>query len=204
MTRRLVQNFGGMRAVVVSQIMPDTLRASLTRLGVLALHVPDAADLDPSEDCDLLIIDGDQGVPGALMTMLASGTMVPVVGLVGTEVPSRLRMLVEAGATAFIRKPVHGGAVYSSLFLAVNAFNRRRLADHRLAEHDRRRRGRRHVVKAILRMMALEPIDDEAAYETLRRRAMHARLGIEDFCEMWLEQAGPEPTNVIDPEKRHA
>ena len=202
MTRRLVQNFGGMRAIVVAQIMPDTLRASLARLGVLALHVPDAADLDPSEACDLLIIDGDQGVPAALMTMLAGG-VVPVVGLVGTEVPSRLRMLVEAGATAFIRKPVHGGAVYSSLFLAVNVFNRRRLADDRLAEHDRRRRGRRHVVKAILRMMALERIDDEAAYETLRRRAMHERLGIEDFCQAWLARTEHKDT-VTDPEKRYA
>jgi len=193
MTRmRLIQNFQGMRAVVISPLMPDALQATLTKLGLSVDHVSEhslasaRATLLPERD--VMIIDGDPGLPVPFIAAMTENRLpVPVIGMVGIEAPSRLRMLMEAGATAFLRKPVHGGAVYSSLYLGINAFRRRQQDEDSLAENDRRRRGRRHVVKAILRMMQRETMDDDAAYEALRRAAMRSRLGIEDFCEAWLQ-----------------
>ena len=193
---RLIQNFHGMRAIVVTPVMPEPLWSGLSRLGLLVEHMPvhDVArfETDLSAERDVMIIDDDPGVPAALVAVLSEQQLpVTVIGMVGTEAPSRLRMLMGAGATAFLRKPVHGGSLYSSLFLGINAFRRRQQAEDRLADHEKRRRGRRYVIKAILHMMQERAIDDDAAYEALRRAAMHARTGIEDFCEAWLQQVEP-------------
>lgn len=213
---RLIQNFQGLRAIVVAPVMPEPLQAGLARLGLLVEQVPehDAARFrtDLFAERDVVIIDGDAGAPAALVAVLGEQRLpVPVIGMVGMEAPSRLRMLMDAGATAFLRKPVHGGSVYSSLFLGINAFRRRQHAEERLADHEKRRRGRRHVIKAILHMMQREAIDDDAAYEMLRRAAMRARVGIEDFCEAWLQEARPagttatpEPHELIIQERNHA
>lgn len=191
---RLIQNFQGLRAVVISPAIPDALQIGLTRLGLAVEHVPEhnlaAAEGPLLPERDIVIIDGDPGVPSTLIALLIEQKLpVPIIGLVGTEAPSRLRMLMEAGATAFLRKPVYGGAVYSSLFLGVNVFRRRQQDENRLAENERRRRGRRHVIKAILQMMRQETVDDDTAYEMLRCAAMRTRLNIEDFCETWLLDA---------------
>ena len=205
---RLIQNFQGMRAIVVTPVMPDPLQAGLIRLGVLVEHMAEhdvarfAGDL--SAERDVVILDGDPGLPAPLVAVLSEQKLgVPVIGMVGTEAPSRLRMLMATGATAFLRKPVHGGSLYSSLFLGINAFRRRQQAEDRLAEHERRRRGRRHVVKAILHMMRSEAIDDDAAYEALRRAAMQARVGIEDYCEAWLLDVRPASGSATQ-ERNHA
>ena len=76
--------------------------------------------------------------------------------------------------------------------LAVNEHNRRRLLEERIARHEERRRGRRHVVKAILRLMQEHGLDDDAAYEALRREAMRARQPLEAYCET-LIRARPSP-----------
>lgn len=193
---RLIQNFQGLRALVIGPVMLEPLQVGLARLGLLVEPVTEqhlasaATDLLPERD--VVFIDGDPGMPSAILAVLTEQKLpVPVIGMVGIEAPSRLRMLMDAGATAFLRKPVHGGAIYSSLFLGVNAFRRRQQAEDRLADNERRRRGRRHVIKAILHVMGRDAIDDDAAYEKLRRAAMHARCGIEEFCEALLQEANP-------------
>jgi AmiR/NasT family two-component response regulator len=112
---------------------------------------------------------------------------VPVIGLLGVEAPGRLRALMALGATAFLRKPVYGPAVYSAVFLAVNAHRERRHLRAQIAAHDRRRSGRRFVIKTVLALMQRDGCDDEQAYEVLRRAAMRERVSIESYCETWLE-----------------
>lgn len=207
---RLIQNFQGFRAIVVSPAVPDVLRATLTRLGLDVEHVHEqslsAVNSTLLPERDVVIIDGDPGLPVAFVTAMTESRLpVPVIGLVGSEAPSRLRMLTEAGATAFLHKPVHGGAVYSSLYLGINTFRRRQQAEDFLADNEKRRRGRRHLVKAILLMMQREAMDDETAFDVLRRAAMRSRLGIEDFCEAWLRDNKPassETCSAINTQER--
>src|SRR5207253_1014039 len=78
---------------------------------------------------------------------------VPVIGLVGVEAPSRLKALVNLGATSFLRKPVHGGAVYTSLFMGINQFLLRAEMYERLQDLEERRRGRRAVIRAVILLM---------------------------------------------------
>lgn len=185
-TQRLIQNFRHYRGLLWagSDFHREILERTLLRLGLSLACVEqvDRAGLDP--DRDIVFLDADQPVNSALL--LEPGSSLPaatVVGLVGVEAPSRLKLLAEAGATAILRKPVQAAAVYSVLFLGVNNYRRLRAAELRLAEQDRKRRGRRFVIKAVVALVQARGLNDEEAYAELRRQSMRHRAPIEEFCE---------------------
>lgn len=189
--RRLIQNFRGMRGILWAgpDFASDALDRTLARLGVEMIRVEevDLGGLD--RDRDVLLIDGDQPLCPDLV--LASGSalpLVPAIGIVGSEAPSRLKLLTEAGTTALLRKPVHAATVYSALFLGVNTFRRMRAMEQRLAEGERRRNGRRFVIKAVVALVRGQGLDDDEAYARLRRESMRRRLELEEFCEALLAE----------------
>lgn len=188
---RLLQNFNGNRAFMVTDRASamDTLATALERLGVAiaAEHVVGSVgDIDLSDlsaERDVIFIDGDIGDCAALpLSPVGHLPPAPVIGVIGVTAPSRLKALMRAGATSFLRKPIHASAVYPALFVGVNEYRRHRHLEALLEDQERRRRGRRDVVKAIIRMMAAHGLDDDAAYDLLRRRCMAARQTMEDYC----------------------
>lgn len=195
-----IQNFSGFRARLVSEQTDanQPLVAALLRLGfTIAPHDPQAGwpeDLDPERD--LLFLEGDLHPRGIDRDETSSIVDVPVIGLLGVEAPGRLRALMALGATAFLRKPVYGPAVFPAVFLAVNTQRERRHLRAQLAAHDRRRAGRRFVVKAVLALMRRDGCDDDHAYEVLRHAAMRQRLSIETYCEIWLAEEAAEAAAV--------
>jgi AmiR/NasT family two-component response regulator len=189
--QRLIQNFRGNRAVLWGgpDAATETLEKTLAKVGVALARFEDVdlAALDPNRD--VLLIDGD--FPFNPASVLVSGTALPIapaIGIVGIEAPSRLRLLTEAGVTSFLRKPVHAGAIYSALFLCVNNYRRMRAMELRLAEHDRRRNGRRFVIKAVVTLVQSHGLNDEEAFAWLRRESMRRRQGIEESCEALLAE----------------
>ena len=208
---RLLQNFSGGRAIIVTD-QPDAvaaLTAPLLRLGVTTDAVdivasPAAIDASSLQaDRDVIFIDGDI-IDGAMLPVSAIGRLppAPVIGLLGVSAPSRLKALMRAGATSFIRKPVHSAAVYPALFVGINEYRRRRYLEVLLDDQERRRRGRRDVVKAIIRTMSIHGIDDDQAYDLLRRQSMQTRQTMEDLCQDLLRSAeGQEQHDVVPLQK---
>jgi AmiR/NasT family two-component response regulator len=195
MAPRLLQNFNGGRALIVTAnpSAVEALESTLAKLGVGAEYPAildgraqlDVAALNPERD--IVFVDGDlDGVLAIDIEEPARLPPVPVIGLVGVEAPSRLKNLINLGATSFLRKPVHGAAVYTSLFLGINQFLLRAELNGRLEEMDRRRRGRRSVIKAIVDLMSRAGIDDDEAYDRLRRESMRSRRSLEEYCEDYL------------------
>jgi AmiR/NasT family two-component response regulator len=197
MSPRLVQNFSGSRAIICAgecgSIEP--LARTLGNLGLTVEH-RGLADRPLANDCDslkpdrdILFLDGDSDVgttwAGPLAGLLPP---VPVIALVGHEAPSQLKALMQCGATAFLRKPVHGAGVYSALFVGVNEHRHRRHLEARLSEHESRRRSRRALIKAIVHLVRTSGMDDDAAYEYLRKESMKSRQSVEAFCETYIRQ----------------
>ena len=189
---RLLQNFSGGRAIVVTDRASslDMLMTALNRLGVgtdpadilESAAAIDVATLQP--DRDIIFIDGDiHGLTVLPLSPIGRLSPVPTIGLIGVSAPSRLKALMRAGATSFLRKPIHGAAVYPALFVGVNEYRRHRHLETLLVAQERRRQGRRDVVKAIIRTMAECGIDDDKAYDLLRRRSMKTRQTMEDLCK---------------------
>lgn len=202
MTFRPVQNFKGSRALVVIDRSgrESALASTLAKLGI-GCEYPEIAcgraQIDPKSlqpERDILIVDGDLGDVLAIDVNPASRLPpVPVIGLVGVEVPSRLKALVNLGATAFLRKPVHGGSVYSSLFMGVNQFLLRSDTHERLQDLEMRRRGRRAVLRAVVQLMRETGLNDDSAYSQLRRESMRARQNLELYCEEFLSRRARPP-----------
>ena len=201
MTFRLLQNFKGGRAIIVAKSSGRevTLETTLSKLGVSSEYPDivggrvqiDAASLQVERD--ILFIDGDLESAVAIEVDPASRLPpVPVIGLVGVEAPSRLKALVNLGATSFLRKPVHAGAVYTSLFMGINQFLLRSEVYGRLHDLEERRRSRRALVRAVICLMQ-SGLDEDAAYSQLRRESMRARQSLELYCEELLSRRARPP-----------
>lgn len=199
----LLQNFRGLRAVILAapSTCTDLLQTGLGRLGLVICSVA-AQDqtwqTNLSPDRDVLLVDADLGID---LTAALGGIVQPpvaVIALTGSDAPSRLKALMELGATGVIRKPVHPGSLYSALYLGINQFRARRELLTRLAEHERRRQGRRLLIKAIIRLMHERGMSDDAAYDFLRQESMRARMPLEHYCErlMTAQTRTPERTET--------
>lgn len=215
-SNRYVQNFRQRRALILSRDARaiETISMMVTRLGM------SVESLSP-EDCtlpllpegaeaqrDVLFLDGDLNVlPEMGLGGTGGGNMqthIPVLGLVGIEAPSRLRSLMQFGATAFLSKPVHRGSIFSALYLAINTFEN--MADLRLSvqELENRRRYRRHVIKAVTLVMKSHSLDDEGAFALLRKEAMRARLSLEAYCESAVQRSTARSLDDKGPDEKQA
>ncbi|MGA1832798.1 ANTAR domain-containing response regulator [Rhizobium wenxiniae] len=212
-SNRYVQNFRQRRALLLSNDTRaiETLSTMVTRLGM------ELQTLSPTygEFCavletadvqrDVLFLDGDLN----LFPEMGQGTttdlpQIPVVGLVGIEAPSRLRTLMQFGATAFLSKPVHSGAIFSALYLAINGFEQKTSLRLSIEELERRRRYRRHVIKAVTMVMKSHSLDDEGAFALLRKEAMRARLSLEAYCEGVVQRSTTQTVDDTETDKKQA
>lgn len=182
---RAIQNFRGFRALWWGPRgdAADALTGALHRLGLTLAYLDEIGVDAVAPERDILFVDGDGlfdpalfGRPGLILPAI------PVIGVVGVEAPSRLKALADTGATAFLRKPIHPATVYSSLFLAANNHARFSRLEAQLAEHNRRRSGRRYVIRAVVGLMNQSGMTDEQAYAHLRRESMRRRVGVEDYA----------------------
>ncbi|MGB3837463.1 ANTAR domain-containing response regulator [Castellaniella sp.] len=192
-----VKNFSRRRALIVTDDTAtlDRLCVSLGRVGVLAEAAQlqsEGIDLRDGNLCterDILFLDGDLNlvihVPSYEKTAVP---LIPIIGMVGIEAPSRLERLFAYGATAFIKKPIYAGAVFPSLFMSINGHLQRLQLTRYQHKQDMRRGMRRYVMKAVLMIMEEKNLTDEEAYDCLRRTSMNMQTSIEDLCKQMVEQ----------------
>lgn len=192
---RIIQNFIGYRATIATEQRPavEQLEDMLSKLGMTSVfaEVNDGKLVIEPGDKEVLFIDSDLNLTVETGALEPSRCL-PVIGIIGVEAPSRLRSLMQLGATATLRKPVHRASVYSTLFVGINEFRRRRHLADRVEEHERRRLMRKSIVKAVLIVMRSRRCDHATAYDFLRRESMRTRQSLEDFCETFIQAHGPE------------
>jgi len=192
MIPRVLQNFKGYRAVIVTPNRESVLGLVTTaeRLG-MEVYFPGItngqADIclsDLARERDVMFLDSDVDFSAIFSGWtIGSFLSIPVIGLVGVEAPGRLKHLIASGATEFLRKPVNGSAVFTALFLGVNQFLIRSSLELKIEEMERRKRGRKWIVKAIVKMMSVRGIGEDEAFTELRRESMRLRMNIEEYCE---------------------
>ena len=186
MSGGMVANFRGARALL---LMPDdanraALAATLTRLGVIV------ATEGPY---DVAFSDADDG---SGQVELPPGA--PSVAVIGSEAPSRLLRVARHGTMSHVVKPIRGAGVFAALVLAFNAHVARRRAEAERLALEARVKGRRDVVKAVLRLMRERGLDDDEAYAALRLESMRRRTTVEAFAAE--VAAAPAIAALIRPE----
>lgn len=202
MSAPVVRNFRGARALVchADDASRATLAENLLRLGLeVTLFDPAAGAGKPAlEEHDVVFFDADEGPDGAA----TDAPDVPLIALIGVEAPSRLARVVKRRAAAYIIKPVRSSGIYTALVVAFSEHARRKAEAEERAALGRRIASRRHMIKAILTIMDRDGLDDEAAFQSLRREAMHRRIPIEDVARQIVAEA--DATDEPAPETLNA
>lgn len=163
MTRPLIQNFRGIRGVVLHRAdrSRTVLTGTLTRLG-LKIDAADPLDgaavvRDAVKDAQLILFDADF-VETVVLSWAGDPVLVPLIAIVGLEAPGRLLRAFELEPAAVIHKPLRSTGIYSTVFFAVNEHRRRQDLAQKLRELEDRHRGRRFVTRAIVQMIALRHV----------------------------------------------
>ena len=111
----------------------------------------------------------------------------PLIALIGSEAPGRIDWALSAGADAQLLKPIGDGGVYSALLIARAAPNARKALLDDVDSLRRRLNERQTVVRAVNFLM-VSGVDEDAAYDRLRRMAMDWRINFEDAAQRVVAQ----------------
>jgi two-component system, response regulator PdtaR len=129
-------------------------------------------------DADVTLID-DEFLP---LTSPAERSFLgarAVIALLGTETPSRLKLVLELDPAAFLVKPLRSAGIYAALVLALERSERTNELRQQVLKLEERLRSRRVVLAAILQVMHSHGIGEPAAFALIRRTAMQQRKTIE-------------------------
>jgi two-component system, response regulator / RNA-binding antiterminator len=185
-TRRLIQNFRGINALVIhaEDRNRTILTETMTRLG-LKIYVSDPSDVVAIRNglggAEIVVFDTDM-VEGMALALAGERIMVPVIAIVGLEAPGRLQRAFELEPSAVLYKPLRSTGIYSALFFATNEHRRRNDVAQDLQLLEVRHRSRRFVTRAIVHLMRDRGIDDEEAFRLLRKESMRRRPTIEEYA----------------------
>ena len=186
MTRRLIQNFRGVHAMVIhaEDRNRTILTETLTRLG-LKIHMSDPSDpaaiRDGLVEAEIVVFDTDM-VEGVALASAGERIAVPIIAIVGLEAPGRLQRAFDLEPSAVLYKPLRSTGIYSALFFATNEHRRRNEIAQKLRLLEGRHRSRRFVTRAIVHLMRDRGVDDEEAFRLLRKESMRRRLTIEEYA----------------------
>jgi AmiR/NasT family two-component response regulator len=156
------------------------VRRQLDRLGMtITEHDPDSA-APPTESADVIVLDADI-IPIKSDTAALWKTDIPIIALVGTETPSRLKWLLDLQPASFLIKPLRSAGLYTALVVAFDCAQRKSEECARTERLEERVRSRRIVSAAVLLVMRSHEITEADAFSLIRRTAMRQRVTIEQL-----------------------
>ena len=171
------------RAVILHREHPsvDALKRQLDMLHIRVNVVwPQIDEADVASD--IVFFDADMGHDGQFPWPPSFAPM-PMIALIGSEAPGRIEWALAQGSNAHLLKPIGSTGAYSALLIATHAYQlTRNQADDIRALEDRLRQ-RPVVVRAILRLLQQEQLDEAGAWKRLRKIAMDWGMTIEETAE---------------------
>jgi AmiR/NasT family two-component response regulator len=182
MTRPSPFSVRGRRALMVMRDEREIsiLRRQLSRLGMtVAEH--DTAETPPQEQTvDVIVVDADSiPIKSELATAWKAGA--PIIALIGTETPSRLKWLLELQPASFLIKPLRSAGLYTALVVAFDSAQRRIEEAAHIEKLEDRIRSRRVVFAAVLQIMRAHGLSETDAFTLIRQTAMRHRTTIEQL-----------------------
>nr|QIO32947.1 ANTAR domain-containing protein [Bradyrhizobium sp. 1(2017)] len=154
------------------------VRRQFERLGIEGVAWEPGAAINFAPD--LMLIDDDflPVVHPALRALLGH---CPVIALLGTETPSRLKLVFELDPASFLVKPLRSAGIYAALVMAFERNERTNEFKQQIVKLEQRLRSRRIVLAAVLQVMHSRALAEPAAFALIRRTAMEQRKSIEEL-----------------------
>jgi AmiR/NasT family two-component response regulator len=156
------------------------VRRQLGRLGMLVAQADPDQVLDPKVQVDVIVLDAD-GIPIKCDAAPALKLNLPVIALIGTETPSRLKWLLDLRPASFLIKPLRSAGLYTALVVAFDCAQRRSEQAAHIEKLEDRVRARRVVLAAVLQLMRVHGLSETDAFTLIRQTAMRHRTTIEQL-----------------------
>jgi AmiR/NasT family two-component response regulator len=180
MTRPSPFSVRGRRALIVMRDEREIsiVRRQLGRLGMtISEHDPAEPPL-PTQAVDVILIDADSIPIKSDHANLWKGD-VPIIALIGTETPSRLKWLLDLRPVSFLVKPLRSAGLYTALVVGFESAQRRIDEAAHIEKLEDRIRSRRIVFAAVLQIMRGRGMSETEAFALIRQTAMRHRTTIE-------------------------
>lgn len=181
MTRPSPFSVQGRRALLVMRDEREVaiVRRQLHRLG-MAVSEHDPAQAPADESVDVVVMDVDTiPIKSDLATAWKAGA--PIIALIGTETPSRLKWLLDLKPASFLVKPLRSAGLYTALVVAFDSAQRRVDEAAHIERLEDRIRSRRVVFAAVLQIMRGHAMSETEAFALIRQTAMRHRTTIEQL-----------------------
>jgi len=176
----------------------STIHRQLDRLGVgMRAWDTHQAQSDAGGKIDIILLDADL-FPIEQKPSHPQIPEAPIVALIGTETPSRLKWLLDLKPASFLIKPIRSAGLYSALVMAFGQAQQRAEAEERIQRLEARVRSRRIVIAAVLRLMENRQLNEPAAFALIRRTAMQRRTTIEELAAE-IVASGGQPSPAFRP-----
>jgi AmiR/NasT family two-component response regulator len=156
------------------------VRRQLDRLGMSVVETDPSQLLLPRDDVDVIVLDADL-IPIKSDCALSRKINVPIIALIGTETPSRLKWLLDLHPASFLVKPLRSAGLYTALVVAFDCAQRRIEDAAHVEKLEDRIRARRIVVAAVLQLIRAHALSEEDAFTLIRQTAMRYRTTIEQL-----------------------
>jgi AmiR/NasT family two-component response regulator len=182
MTRSSPFSVRGRRALMVMRDDREIsiVRRQLNRLGMTISEHDPAEPPGPDENIDVVVMDADAiPIKSDLATVWKVGA--PIIALIGTETPSRLKWLLDLQPASFLIKPLRSAGLYTALVVAFDSAQRRIDEAAYIERLEDRIRSRRVVFAAVLQIMRGHGLSETDAFTLIRQTAMRHRTTIEQL-----------------------
>jgi AmiR/NasT family two-component response regulator len=154
------------------------VRRQLGRLGMTISEHDPAEPPPPNQTVDVILMDADSIPIKSDHATLWKGN-VPIIALIGTETPSRLKWLLDLRPASFLIKPLRSAGLYTALVVAFDSAQRRIDEAAHIEKLEDRIRSRRVVFAAVLQIMRGHDMSETDAFALIRQTAMRHRTTIE-------------------------
>ncbi|MCK1739544.1 ANTAR domain-containing protein [Bradyrhizobium sp. 139] len=170
----------GRKALVAIKDERDAsiVRRQFERLGIEGVAWTPAEPIDYAPDLSLI---DDEFLPLLQPAQRAFLARSPVIALLGTETPSRLKLVFELDPASFLIKPLRSAGIYAALVMAFERNERTSELKQQILKLEQRLRSRRVVLAAVLQVMHSHTLAEPAAFALIRRAAMEQRKTIEEL-----------------------
>jgi AmiR/NasT family two-component response regulator len=180
MTRPSPFSVRGRHALLIIKDERDIaiVRRQFGRLGMSVSETDPEQLAAPETSVDVVVLDADS-IP--IKSDPALRCDAPVIALIGTETPSRLKWLLDLQPASFLVKPLRSAGLYTALVVAFDCAQRRSEEAAHIERLETRVRSRRVVVAAVLQLMRSHGLSEQDAFALLRQTAMRHRTTIEQL-----------------------
>src|ERR1700682_4822258 len=183
MTRPSPFSVRGRRALMVMRDEREIsiLRRQLNRLGMTVAEQDPGEAPPPDKTVDVVVVLDADSIPIKSDPARAWKIQAPIIALIGTETPSRLKWLLGLLPASFLIKPLRSAGLYTALVVAFDSAQRRIDEDAYVGRLEDRVRSRRIVFAAVLQVMRAHDLSEADAFTLIRQTAMRHRTTIEQL-----------------------